>query len=46
MYHGEDAANKAKESFENTFAKGGVPDDVLEVRLSAMPKMARLSKRS
>ena len=38
MYHGEDAANKAKQSFENTFAKGGVPDDVLEIKLNSDAK--------
>lgn len=31
-FHGEDAAKVAEESFEKTFAKGGVPDDVVEVR--------------
>ncbi len=31
MYHGVDAAKKAKENFENAFAKGGVPEDVPEV---------------
>jgi tyrosyl-tRNA synthetase len=30
-YHGEKKAKEAEENFENTFAKGGVPDDVLEV---------------
>lgn len=31
MYHGEDAANQAQKNFENTFSKGGVPDDVESV---------------
>ncbi len=33
-FHGEDSAKSAKESFENTFARGGVPDDVLELKLA------------
>jgi tyrosyl-tRNA synthetase len=35
MYHGEAAAQSAEQAFENTFAKGGVPDDVQEVTLGA-----------
>lgn len=31
MYHGKDAAEKAKENFENTFSKGGVPEDIKTV---------------
>ncbi len=31
--HGESAALAAEQAFENTFAKGGVPDDVQEVSL-------------
>ena len=38
MYHGENAAKSAQESFENTFAKGGVPDDMLEIKLSGDAK--------
>jgi tyrosyl-tRNA synthetase len=34
-FHGEDSAKAAEEAFENTFAKGGVPDDVLEIKLDA-----------
>lgn len=34
MYHGADAAAKAKENFENTFAKGGIPDEIDEVSLA------------
>ena len=37
-FHGEDAAKAAEASFEKTFAKGGVPDDVLEIRLSGDTK--------
>lgn len=33
--HGETAAKSAEEEFEKTFAKGGVPDDILEIRLGA-----------
>ena len=32
MYHGEDAAQKAQENFEETFAKGGVPKDLETVK--------------
>jgi tyrosyl-tRNA synthetase len=35
MYHGEEAAEKAGESFDAAFSKGGVPEDVLTVRISA-----------
>lgn len=35
MYHGESSAKKAQETFENTFSKGGVPEDVLEVFASS-----------
>ena len=41
-FHGEDAAKLAQESFENTFSKGGVPDDVLEVKLSGDTKDSAL----
>jgi len=34
MYYGEKEAKKAEESFENTFAKGGVPEDVIEVTVA------------
>jgi len=37
MYHGEAAADKAKENFEHTFSKGGIPDDVPEVLLNGRP---------
>ena len=33
-FHGEAAAKLAQEAFENTFAKGGVPEDVEEVIFS------------
>ncbi len=33
-FHGEDAAVSAEQAFEATFAKGGVPDDVLEISLA------------
>ncbi len=32
-FHGEEAAEQAEKAFEATFAKGGVPDDVLEIKL-------------
>ncbi len=31
LYHGEKEAEKAKQNFENTFGKGGVPENILEV---------------
>ena len=34
MYHGEDKAKEAEEMFVNTFQKGGVPENVLELDLS------------
>ncbi|HVS79657.1 MAG TPA: tyrosine--tRNA ligase [Candidatus Paceibacterota bacterium] len=30
MYHGKDAAGKAKEGFSSTFKKGGIPDNIPE----------------
>lgn len=33
IYHGADAAQSAADGFDKTFAKGGVPDDVLEIKL-------------
>lgn len=35
LYHGKEAAEKAVENFENTFKKGGVPEDIKEI---AVPK--------
>ncbi|MFA6257600.1 MAG: tyrosine--tRNA ligase [Candidatus Paceibacterota bacterium] len=32
FYHGEKKAKEAEENFVNTFAKGGIPDDILEVK--------------
>ncbi len=34
MFHGEKQADLAEENFENTFAKGGVPEDVVEVSVA------------
>lgn len=34
MYHGEEMARLAQDSFENTFSKGGIPEDVIEVTVS------------
>jgi tyrosyl-tRNA synthetase len=33
LYHSADAARRAEENFVNTFAKGGVPDDIKEVEV-------------
>jgi tyrosyl-tRNA synthetase len=35
MYHGSDEAVQAEENFMNAFQKGGVPDDLEEVRVAA-----------
>jgi tyrosyl-tRNA synthetase len=40
LYHGHEAAEKAEENFRETFEKGGVPEDIKEVRAgqgSALP---------
>jgi len=34
IYHGEEAAQKAQESFEETFSKGGIPKDIETVKVS------------
>lgn len=34
LYHGKEVAEKASQSFEKTFAKGGVPEDVLEINVT------------
>ncbi len=31
IYHGSKKADTARENFENTFSKGGIPDEVIEV---------------
>lgn len=33
IYHGEKRAEEAEKNFENTFSKGGIPDDVTEVEV-------------
>ncbi len=35
----EEAAHRAQESFENTFGQGGVPEDILTVKISANAKL-------
>ncbi len=32
MYHGEEAAHGAEQNFVETFQKGGVPEDILEIK--------------
>ncbi len=39
IYHGEKKANNAKENFENTFSKGGIPDEVVEVSATSGEKL-------
>lgn len=34
LYHGEAAASSAQESFEKTFSKGGIPEDIQTVKVS------------
>ena len=34
IYHGEIASKEAEENFENTFSKGEIPDDVLEIEVA------------
>ncbi|KND47977.1 MAG: tyrosine--tRNA ligase [Parcubacteria bacterium C7867-006] len=39
MYHGEKFAKSAQDNFENTFAKGGVPEDVVGVAVAGGTKL-------
>lgn len=39
-FHGEAAAESARKNFEETFAKGGVPSDVQEIKLRADESLA------
>ncbi len=39
-FHGEVAAKSAEEAFNNTFSKGGVPDDIQEVTLNEGASLA------
>ena len=39
-FHGEKAADEAEKAFEATFAKGGIPDDVLEIKLDKAVPLA------
>lgn len=34
MYHNEEAAKTAQENFDSTFSKGGVPEDILTVKIT------------
>ena len=36
-FHGEAAADAAVAAFEKTFAKGGIPDDIMEISLAGAP---------
>ncbi len=40
--HGEKAAQAAEQTFENTFAKGGVPDEIQEVPYAAGDSLAEV----
>lgn len=35
LYHSEKKAKEAEENFENTFSKGGVPEDLIEVSVAS-----------
>ena len=39
IYHGDKKADTAKENFEKTFSKGGVPDEVIEVSVTKAEKL-------
>ncbi len=39
-FHGEKAAAAAEEAFENTFAKGGIPEDVMEIKMASGEALA------
>jgi tyrosyl-tRNA synthetase len=39
IYHGEKKAREAEENFINTFSKGGIPEDVLEVSFKDETKL-------
>lgn len=45
IYHGKEKAQKAQENFEKTFAKGGVPDDVQEIKAEGDMKLVDLLVR-
>ena len=40
MYHSAEDANKAEQDFINTFSKGGIPENVLEIKVLKDEKMA------
>ena len=42
FYHGEKEAAQAEENFDNTFAKGGVPEDVSEVSVTNEETLANV----
>lgn len=42
MYHSEDAARLARNNFDKTFSKGGVPDNALDVRVGGEGLMEAL----
>jgi tyrosyl-tRNA synthetase len=43
-FHGEDIATKAQQAFEKTFAKGGVPEDIQEIKLGEQSLVEALIK--
>ena len=39
MYHGKEAAQKAEQDFINTFSKGGIPEDIEEIKVAEGEKL-------
>jgi tyrosyl-tRNA synthetase len=46
MYHNEKEANNAEQDFINTFSKGGVPENVLEIKVLKDEKMVDVLLKS
>ncbi|MES3005015.1 MAG: tyrosine--tRNA ligase [Patescibacteria group bacterium] len=44
-YHGEGEAKKAEEAFENTFSKGGVPENIEEISIEGSGLVEELIKK-
>ncbi len=42
-YHGQQAAEEAQREFDTVFAKGGIPDEMAEFKLSVMPLAKQLT---
>ncbi|MEK9184740.1 MAG: tyrosine--tRNA ligase [Patescibacteria group bacterium] len=42
LYHGKEMAQKAEEDFENTFKKGGIPEDTKEVLVNKGESLSKI----